>query len=343
MSEYTVRPFRPAWWLGGPHAQTIGGRFLRERNGVPLRRERLDTPDGDFLELDFAELPGAEWTEPRRTDPVVLVLHGLEGSAGSGYVLQTLRELAARGLRGVALNFRTCGGEMNRLPRFYHSGETGDVAWILDHLAERFPGAPLGAVGFSLGGNVLLKHLGERGAEARVAAAAAVSVPFDLGAGARALERGVGRLYVGLFLRSLRRKYRRKRELIGEALDARRVLSARTFREFDDAATAPLHGFRDADHYYASCSSARFLEAVRVPTLLLHSADDPFLPAEALPRAAVEGNPALVDGFTGRGGHVGFVGGPGPWAPEFWAEAEAARFLAERLGVVRGSQVADGG
>ncbi|HEX7242599.1 MAG TPA: hydrolase [Longimicrobiaceae bacterium] len=328
MTEFTPRPFRPAWWLRSPHAQTIGGRYLRRRGAVPFRRERVDTPDGDFLDLDFAVPAGGARLDA--SAPLAVVLHGLEGSARSGYVARTLAELASRGIRGVALNFRSCGGEPNRLARFYHSGETEDLAFVLGLLAERFPGVPLGAVGFSLGGNVLLKHLGERGEEAGVRAAVAVSVPYDLAAGADSMERGMGRLYTWSFLRSLRRKFEAKRPLVGDACDARRVLAARTFREFDDAATAPLHGFRGAAEYYARSSSAGFLDRVRVPTLLLHSRDDPFLPPEALPLAAVRANPFLTEAFTERGGHVGFVAGP-PWAPEFWAEAEAARFLAGRL------------
>lgn len=331
-ARFSVRPFRPAWWLRGAHAQTLGGRFLRPRAGLPFRRERVVTPDGDFLDLDFARLPGLHWEDLRPGEPVTVVLHGLEGSAHSGYVHQALRELGGRGIRGLALNFRSCGGELNHLTRFYHSGDTGDLAFVLDLLAERFPEAPLGAVGFSLGGNVLLKYLGERGESARVRAAAAVSVPFDLAAGARRLERGMGRVYTGFFLRSLQAKFVAKGERMGDACDAARVLAARTFREFDDAATAPLHGFRDAAHYYAASSSAGFLHAVRVPTLLLHSLDDPFLPPDAVPVAAARGNPFLVEGFTRGGGHVGFVGGRGPWAPEFWAEAEAARFLHAMLG-----------
>ncbi|MET0395566.1 MAG: hydrolase [Longimicrobiaceae bacterium] len=328
MPPFTPRPFRPAPGLRNPHAQTIGGRWLRPRDPLPLRRERVDTPDGDFLDLDFAEAPGVSWEAPAAA--VVVILHGLEGCSQSGYVLQTMRELAARGVRAAALNFRTCGGEPNRLARFYHSGETGDLGFVLRLLAGRWPDAPLGAVGFSLGGNVLLKYLGECGEGALPRAAVAVSVPFDLAAGAASMERGMGRVYTARFLRTLRGKYRSKRPLIGDALDGRRVLSARTFREFDDAATAPLHGFRDADHYYAASSSARYLAGIRVPTLLLHSADDPFLPADAVPRAAARANPHITAAFTEHGGHVGFVAGT-PWAPEFWAEAEAARFLGEQL------------
>lgn len=332
MPQFTPRPFRPAPGLGNPHAQTIGGRYLRPREPLPLRRERVDTPDGDFLDLDFGEAPGVSW-EAADT-PTVMILHGLEGCSQSGYVLQTMRELAGHGVRAAAMNFRTCGGEPNRLARFYHSGETGDVGFVLGLVAERYPGAPLGAVGFSLGGNVLLKYLGETGDASLARAAVAVSVPFDLGAGATSMERGMGRVYTARFLRTLRDKYLQKRPLIGDTVDGARVLSARTFREFDDAATAPLHGFRDAEHYYTASSSAHYLAGIRVPTLLLHSADDPFLPFEAIPRAAARDNPCITAAFTERGGHVGFVAGT-PWAPEFWAEAEAARFLGEKIG--RGS------
>ncbi|HEX8243859.1 MAG TPA: alpha/beta fold hydrolase [Longimicrobium sp.] len=326
---FTPRPFEPAWWLPGAHAQTVAGRFLRPRTGVRYRRERLDTPDGDFLDLDWATVPGRP--APPADAPLVIVVHGLEGSAQSLYVLETCRKLWDRGIRSVAMNFRSCSGQPNRLPRFYHAGDTGDVGFVLDRLAEREPRAALGAVGFSLGGNVVLKYLGERGDDARVRAAAAVSVPFDLGAGADHLWRTVtGRLYTGIFVRSLQRKYRQKRGVIGDACDARRVLSARGFREFDDAATARLHGFSGADEYYTRSSSAQFLPRIRVPTLLVHAADDPFVPPDAIPHDAIAANPSLVPAMTEHGGHVGFIAGR-PWAAEFWAEAEAARFLAGEL------------
>ncbi len=191
-------------------------------------------------------------------------------------------------------------------------------------------------MGFSLGGNVLLKYLGERGGDAVPLAAAAVSVPFDLAAGSAELDtRPMGRVYQSVLLRSLRGKVRAKEGPLAGACDARAALAARSFRDFDDAATSRLHGFRDVDDYYASSSSAGFLAGIRVPTLLVHSADDPFLPAAAIPRETVAANPCLQEAFTDRGGHVGFVGGP-PWAPRFWAEEEAARFLASHLGAGRG-------
>lgn len=328
---FIPRPFHPAWWLPGPHAQTVAGKYLRPATGVRYRRERVETPDGDFVDLDFASVPGR--AEPPPDAPLVLVTHGLEGSAQSAYVLETCRSLWDAGMRGVALNFRSCSGEPNRLPRFYHAGDTGDVGFVLELLASRFPGVPLAAVGFSLGGNVLLKYLGEQGGRAPLAAAVSVSVPFDLSAGADALDESrIGRIYVAIFLRSLRRKWLGKGEQLRGPLDRDRIMAARTFREFDDAGTARLHGFRDVDHYYGSSSSAQYLPAIRRPTLLVQALDDPFLPREALPHAAVRDNPWLTAAFAEHGGHVGFIGGQ-PWAPELWAEREAARFLALQLGL----------
>lgn len=327
MSGYEPKEFRAAWWLRGAHLQTVGGKLLRPRVALPLERERLETPDGDFLDLDFT-------LRPRLDAPIVLVLHGLEGSARRRYTMLTYRELLARGLHAVGMNFRSCSGEPNRLPRFYHSGETGDLEYVLGVLGERYPGVAIGVVGYSLGGNVLLRYLGERGeaAGARVRAAVAVSVPFDLTAGGETLERGImGRVYTEYFLRSLRRKVEAKEAILAGVCDVEAVRRARTLREFDDAITAPLHGFADAADYYRRASSAAVLDAIRVPTLLLQSEDDPFLPARHLPRDAVRRNPALIAAFTKRGGHVGFVSGALPWRPRFWAEAEAARFLQYRL------------
>lgn len=318
--------FTPAWWLPGPHCQTVGARWTRRRAGVRLTRERITLPDGDFLDLDWPEAaPGAD---PSRA--LVIVLHGLEGSARSGYALETYRQLARHGLAAVGLNFRSCSGELNRGRRLYHSGETGDLRHVLALLRRRYPAARIGAVGFSVGGNVLLKHLGEEGQGAAVEAAAAVSVPYDLAESAGFTERGVARLYVRRLLRSLRAKVRARRADLEAFIDARRALAARTFREFDDAATAPLHGFRDADDYYARASSAGFLGAIGVATLLIHATDDPFLPPSVIPRDAVAANPSLRAAFVECGGHVGFVSGP-PWRPRYWAESRAAAFLADRL------------
>lgn len=347
MDGYRPRAFRPAWWLPGAHGQTIAGKLLRRAPDVALRRERLETPDGDFVDLDHGADPGAG-------APVVLVLHGLEGSARRHYMTLTYAALLERGIHPIGLNFRSCSApepepaemgrrrgrrprparfELNRAPRLYHSGETEDLAFVLRRLRERFGARRFGAVGFSLGGNVLLKFLGEEGRAGRapLQAAVAVSVPFDLSAGARRLEEGIfAALYTRYFMRGLRAKATAKEALLAARCDMGAVRRARTLRQFDEAATAPLHGFRDAEDYYARSSCAAFIGSIRVPTLLIHSLDDPFLPAASVPRAAVAENPWLTPLFTAAGGHVGFVTGS-PASPRFWAEEEAARYLAARL------------
>lgn len=318
-------PFRPAWWLRNRHAQTLAGKYLRSSRGLPLERRRIDTPDGDFVDLDFAP-------RPKPGAPMVVVLHGLEGSTRREYMSLMFRELFDRGLRGVGMNFRGCGGEPNRLPRAYHSGDTGDLAHVVARLRDGHPGRPVGAAGFSLGGNVLLKYLGERRDSAGIDAAAAVSVPFDLPGCAERLSTGImGRTYGAYFLRSLRRKVRAKRQLLDGAVDVDRTLAARTLRDFDDACTAPLHGFAGADDYYARADVRRHLAHVRVPALLIQSRDDPFLPPGAAPDAIVADNPHLAAAFTDRGGHLGFIEGALPWRPRFWAERQAAEFLAREL------------
>ncbi|MFQ5888689.1 MAG: YheT family hydrolase [Gemmatimonadota bacterium] len=329
--EWARSPFRPPWWLSGPHLQTLAGRRLRPRSGVHYRRERIETPDGDFLDLDFAS--GGDGRSGGGPSPFVLLLHGLEGSSSSGYMLESCRLLAGRGLRPIALNFRSRSGEPNLTRRFYHSGETGDLDHAIGVLANRLPDAEFGILGYSLGGNVLLKYLGERGEEThpRLRAACAVSVPFDLAASARHLQRGLGRLYSRLFLRSLRRNIRAKAALFPGAYDLQAAARARTLWEFDDAVTAPVHGFVDAADYYSRSSSAAYLTRIRVPTLLLQAADDPFVPRDSLPVASMRANPWLSAALTRRGGHLGFVtrDRAGRWV--FWAEREAARFLASHL------------
>lgn len=323
---FRPRPFRPSSWLPGPHAHTLAGKLLRPYATPELTRVRLDTPDGDFLDLDLGP-------EPAEGAPLGLVLHGLEGSSRRRYALMAYEALLERGVRPVGMNFRGCSGEPNRAPRFYHSGETGDLRYVLDRLGERFPDRPVGVLGFSLGGNVLLKFLGEEADREpqRVRAAVAVSVPFDLAAGAEQLEKGLmGPLYTYYFVRMLRQKVRARADLLGAHVDVDAGLAARTLRAFDDAVTAPLHGFADAAEYYRRSSSARFLDRIRVPALLLQSRDDPFLPRSALPEREIAANPHLVPAITERGGHVGFVEGP-PWDPRFWADEEGARFLAHHL------------
>jgi hypothetical protein len=220
---------------------------------------------------------------------------------------------------------------LNRLPRFYHSGETADAAHAVERIGAEFPDAPLALCGVSLGGNVLLKYLGERGADvpARVHGAVAISVPYDLERGSRHIGRGFARVYEANFLRSLRSKVERKRARYPDIVDPERLRGARTLYDFDDVVTAPVHGFRDAADYYARSSALRYLHGVRAPTLLLSAVDDPFLPPDVLDevRAAARENPALHVEFWPHGGHVGFVGGRVPWRPEYYAERRTFEFL----------------
>jgi len=301
-------------------------RVLRSPHGPLFERERLETPDGDFVDVDWGPELGPD-------GPLAIVLHGLEGSSQRRYVRSVSRELVARGVRPVAMNFRGCSGEPNRALRFYHSGDTADVGWLASLIRERYPGHPVGGLGFSLGGNVLLKLMGERndGGTGLLDAAAVMSVPYDLAAGCALMERStMGRLYSGYFLRSLRKKVESKRTRLETAIDVNATLRSPTIWEFDERATAPLNGFADAAEYYAESSSNGFLPAIRVPTLLLHAEDDPFLPSEAIPRAATEENEYLELRLSRRGGHVGFLEGH-PWSPRFWGDQAVADFLAARL------------
>lgn len=328
----TCFDFTPPAWLRNRHAQTVAGRVLRTSARFEWRRVHLDTPDGDVLLVDT--VPGARLPPDA---PWCLILHGLEGSSSSGYVLGTARRLAERGVRPVALNFRSCGGEMNRLVRSYHSGETGDIRLVAEWLDATLAG-PGAAIGFSLGGNALLCALAEAGTETPFQAAAAASVPFDLAAGAACLDRGPARLYARLFLASLHRKIARKADLFPDhAGRARLALRARTIRGVDEAWTAPIHGFAGADDYYARCSSLPRLPDVRVPTLLIHALDDPFVPADVARAASGVRNPALYRGFTRHGGHLGFVGR----GLRLRAEERAARWITEVLSD-RGAREADG-
>jgi hypothetical protein len=259
----------------------------------------------------------------------VVVLHGLEGSSASGYVQQTCSRALRAGLRAVVLNFRSCGGEPNLRLRSYHSGETGDFALLLSTLRARAGSGTLAAVGYSLGGNVLLRHLEETGDRSPLRAAVAVSAPYDLSSCATALERGLGRMYAAWFLRSLRAKAREKARRFPGAFDLERALRARTLREFDEAVTAPVHGYAGAEDYYARCSAGPLLGRIRVPTLLIQAEDDPFVPPDALAMALATRNPRIERAISLHGGHLGFLCVPGR-GPALWAESSAIAWIADR-------------
>lgn len=323
-----MRPYRPAWWLPDPHSATVWGRLGRREPVPNVCTLRWNTPDGDFVEIARLNAPESS---PPKNSPRVLVLHGLEGGVHSHYVRAIFREARARGWGADLLIFRSCGSEHNRLPRSYHSGETGDPAFVIDQITTEFPDAPLGLFGVSLGGNVLCKLLGERGVTLpkQVVGAVAMSVPFDLARASRHIGRGFGAVYERSFLRSLIPKALQKVERHTELAPLATVASARTIWEFDDTFTAPLHGFASAADYYSRASSISFLKDIRIPTLLLSAVDDPFLPPDVLDqvRTVAHGNSALTLEFPERGGHVGFTAGRWPWNPWYYGEWRAAEFL----------------
>jgi predicted alpha/beta-fold hydrolase len=318
-----AQTYCPSWWLPGPHARTIWGRFFRRTPPLGTRVERWDTPDGDFIDLVRLE------AAPGR--PHLVILHGLEGTPRSHYARGLFLEAARRGWSADLLLFRGCGEELNRAPRFYHSGETGDLDTVAHRLLEADPAAPFVFAGVSLGGNVLLKWLGELGASrpARVIAAAAVSVPFDLARASRHIGHGFARVYQRHFLQSLRRKALAKLERFPGLVPRERIESARTLYDFDDAVTAPVHGFSSADDYYSRSSSIRFLPMIRVRTLLLNAIDDPFLPSDVLNevKRVAQSNSCIEIEFPASGGHVGFVSGRNPLRPFYYAEWRVAEFL----------------
>jgi predicted alpha/beta-fold hydrolase len=321
--------FRPAWWSRNRHLQTIWNRLLRPQINVDTTRARWTTPDGDFMDIDFMDGPVAS--------PQLLVIHGLEGSSDRKYVRGLLALAGERGWRGVALNFRGCSGTPNRTPRLYHSGDSAELAWVIGELVKRDPGAPILPIGMSLGGNVLLKWLGEEGEAApdNVVAAVAISTPFDLAAAAEKMSRRTGRLYSHFFLRTLKSKALQKAREHPDLLNAKAIRRARNWRQYDDAVTATLHGFRDAEDYWARSSSIFRLGGIRRPVLLINARDDPLIPESSLPEEAVARSNWLHEEFTPKGGHAGFVAGVAPWRPQYWAEHRAVDFLANYVPSIR--------
>jgi uncharacterized protein len=339
-----TRVYDPAWWLPDPHSATLWGRLGRREprlgsSALPVTREHWDTPDGDFVELvrlaPSGPTAGQAHASPE-DQPRLLVLHGLEGGTHSHYVRALFREASTRGWAAELLLFRSCGSAPNRLPRSYHSGDTGDARLVLERLRQRHPTAPLGVVGVSLGGNVLCKLLGELGPAATelMVGAVAMSVPFDLARASRQIGSGFGAVYEQFFLKSLIPKAKDKLERHAELQSLVSLPRIRTLWEFDDAFTAPVHGFASAADYYERSSSLPYLAGIRVPTLLLNAEDDPFLPPQVLGevREQLQGSAAsdwVTAEFPSRGGHVGFTAGGWPWAAWYYGEWRAAEFLAQ--------------
>lgn len=329
MVQYKIvaSKFKPAWWLKNRHAQTVYPAF--PWSGAPrirLHSENLELPDGDVTAVDWI----ADGPAPGEDTPILIVLHGLEGSANSPYARMLLKQAAAHRWRGAVLHSRDCGDYRNRLPRRYHAGETNDIRFLLESLRAQGHEGPMLAVGFSLGGNVLLKYLGENGLSTPLTAAAAVCVPLDLHDSARALTRGFSRIYQRHLLNRMKKAVRRKFNPHNAAFDWGKAMAATTFAEFDDAVTAPLHGFSGKDEYYDRCSSVSYLADIQCPTLIINAIDDPFMTPAAVPEPG-RISPSVQLELSSGGGHVGFIGGHLPWRPQYYLPGRIIGFLAGHI------------
>jgi predicted alpha/beta-fold hydrolase len=303
--------YRAPGWLRNRHLQTIWPVVVAGSTSVRYRRERWTTPDQDFIDLDWVEPPPGGQAG---TGPLVALFHGLEGSSASHYARALMAHLLGVGWRGVVINWRGCSGEPNLLARAYHSGDSAEVDWILRRLRPDF------VAGVSLGANALLKWLGEQGSQAGfIRAAAGISAPQDLHAGAVALSRGFNRLYCHNFMLTLKRKSLLKLDQFPGIYDRQKVLASRTFFDFDDVVTAPLHGFASAMDYWTRSSCKQYLGGIAVPTLVLNARNDPFLPESSLAGPSEVSRQVVLD-YPAHGGHVGFiqgrVPGSGDWLPQ---------------------------
>ena len=309
--------FKAAWWCSNPHLQTLYPSFFRKPVHIKLNDERLTTPDNDFLDIAYPDDNGGS---------LVLVFHGLEGSLQSHYIKGMLKALYDAGLYPVFMHFRGCSGEANRTTRRYYSAETSDPAFLLETFTKRNPGRDVYAVGFSLGGNMILRWLNDLGEQSPIKKAVAISVPFDLSDCDKRLQKGVSRIYLKHLLTKLHEGINLKHEAGLFPADYQKAINSKTFWQFDEYATAPLHGFKGADDYYAKCSSKFYLKNIKTPTLIIQAKDDPFLTTKAVPMRD-ELSAAITLELTNKGGHVGFISGTIPFKPEFWTEQRTVQFF----------------
>jgi hypothetical protein len=299
-------------WLPGGHAQTLWPLLIKPRS-LKFRRERWTTPDDDFIDVDFLDGPA--------DSPLLVLFHGLEGSARSHYALSTAHACKKAGWRLALPHFRGCSGELNRQPRAYHSGDSDEIDWILQRLHTLNEQRPLHAAGVSLGGNALLKWAGERGAAAvqYVTGVAAMCAPLDLAACGHHLARGFNQVYTRHFLRTLKSISANRLQQFPDLFNEKKMRQATNLYQFDDAVTAPVHGFAGADDYWQRASAKPWLKTIAIPALAVNPKNDPFLPADYLPRAS-EVSPTVRLEHPANGGHVGFVSGPFPgnldWLPQ---------------------------
>lgn len=320
--------FKPAWWLSNAHAQTIYPTLTRNVNSPIDKTERLELPDGDFIDLAWAVNGLSDDT------PLVIFLHGLGGNAESPYVAGQLKAYNRNGWRAVLMHFRGASAEPNRLLRAYHSGDTADLNYFLDIITKREPQTKKAIVGFSLGGNVLLKWLGEQGLQSYVQAAVAVSVPFLLNLVADKFNHGFSRIYQSYLLKKMRTMFLHKREIYPSLFpeNMQKIDSLSCFWTFDDQVTAPLHGYPHVHAYYRESSSRPYLSQIATSTLIIHSIDDPFMTKDVIPMAHELSDDVTLE-LTTKGGHVGFISGNIPGRPLYWLDQRVPDFLRSRLDI----------
>lgn len=313
--------FKPAWWMANPHIQTIYSS-LRHPVVAPIdKHERVDMPDGDFIDLSWATggLPA--------NAPLVVILHGLCGCVDSSYVARFMQAFNNQGWRAVLMEFRGASKELNRLPRAYHSGDTSDLNFVAQLLQQREPYTAKAVVGISLGGNILLKWLGEQGANCNINAAVAVSVPYLLNKVANKMNEGITKLYQSHLLNQFKSVFAKKVEAITNPPEPlKRAAESTCFWTFDAMVTAPLYGFNSVHDYYRQCSSRQYLNQIEIPTLLIHSEDDPFMTPDILPTETELSHQIILE-VSKKGGHVGFISGDTIGVPVFWLDQRIPEYL----------------
>lgn len=317
-----LNTFMPPWWAKSPHIQTILPVFTKVAKPV-LQRQRLELPDGDFIDLDWQG-------SPQEGAPIVVIIHGLEGSSQSHYARRLLLACKEHQLTAVVHHHRSCSGESNRLARSYHSGDTDDLQFSLSRLQQTYPQSPLLAVGYSLGGNVLTKYQGEYRDDSLLTRAVVVSAPLQLSACAKRLENGFSKVYQSHLIKQLQHKISQKLadpDLAGTIpLSQMQVAQLNTFYDFDDKVTAPLHGFDGVDDYYTRASGLPFISRITKPTLILHAKDDPFMTDDVIPHPSQMSEQVEYE-LHPYGGHVGFIEGGTPWKPRYYLERRILDFL----------------
>lgn len=316
MNNFNI-DFRAAWWLNSPHLQTLWPMWFRRKHRLNVNLERLELDDGDFLDLTWIGKGNA---------PIVLVLHGLSGNVNTSYANAILHAIQSMHWRGVLMHFRGCSGVPNRLARSYHGGQTEDLSTVIHTIRKREPTTPIYLVGYSLGANVLLKALGEGKINKHITAAVAVSVPFELAKTAEYMCVGLRRVYQKILVQRMVRSIQEKIKHISMPIDLQNLAKYSTFFDFDDAITAPLHGFRNADEYYSQSSCRQYLKKIQTPTLILQAKDDPFTPLDALPETCELSKHVQLE-LSASGGHVGFIAGKKPWRPVYWLENRIMDFF----------------